>query len=176
MLYESHFFSHFSEKTYFLQEWESQKAKVVNWNTYGAGEKIEARIQNQWAAKNVMRRNTTKEWKRQITCETRRDLKCLFCWREQEMSPRKPGSARSDVKVTNFLIFQLRTKCCNSPLWGNSAMRSTLAPHYALLDPQLFSVCLTLKGHAGNCQHIKGHAICNRGMWIEKLLSRGKLG
>lgn len=119
-----------------------------------------------------MRRNTRKERKRQITCETQRDLKGLFYWREQETSPCKPGYTCTNVKVTNFLIFQLRTKCCNGPLWLNSTMGSTLAPHYASLDLQLFSVCLTLKGHTGTCQHTKGHVFCNKGIWLREPLSR----
>lgn len=38
--------------------------------------------------------------------------------------------------------------------------------HYAPLNTQLFSLCLNRKGHAGSCQHAKGHVISNKGVCV----------
>lgn len=76
------------------------------------------------------------------------------------------------VKVTNFLIFQLRTKSCNGPLRLNSVIKSTLAPHYAPLDPQLFSV-LKVTQETANTQKVM-LSLIGECMRLEKPLSRGK--
>lgn len=89
-----------------------------------------------------------------------------------QRSPCKLGYTRTYIKVTNFLIFHLRTRRCNGSLWP----KSVTEPYIMLLSMHSCSQSVSLlkvTQEAANTQKVR-LSLTREPMQLEKPLSRGQ--